>query len=196
MNTHLKALSTLWTAAILFVAVAACTPPEPGPQTPGSEGSPQTEPGPSTQPASPPAATASAAPAAAPTPKESAVPPIPTEQECRDRAAKITPPASTATEVVQQFKEFFNAYHESFRCCFDALHAPSNPGKGAKVTMLADVDGDGNLKKAEIIAAESDPVSPQTQKCIVDIAVGLRYPKPVSSKAVGYKRIFDFKARR
>lgn len=195
MNTPTQVLLTLWTAAILSGALTACAPPQPEPQSPGTEAAPKAQPPAETQASAPAAPTPSATPSVPP-PKENATPPPPTEQECRDRAAKITPPASTATEVVQQFKEFFNAYHESFRCCFDALHAPSNPGKSAKVTMLVDVDGDGHLKKAEIIAAESDPVSAQTQKCMVDIAVGLSYPKPASSKAVGYKRIFDFKARR
>ena len=42
-----------------------------------------------------------------------------------------------------QMREFFQAYHETFRCCFDALWAPQNPGVNGKVAMLTYIDASG-----------------------------------------------------
>jgi hypothetical protein len=134
--------------------------------------------------------------AGAPQPKESAPPP-PKEEERRARAEK---PALTsgapAGDTKQQLDQLFDAQHEAFRCCFDAIEAPKKPLSGGKVTLLVKVDGAGKLKGSGIVAAESDAVSPQMKKCINDVASALAYPKPASSLSVGYKRSFDFKPRR
>lgn len=130
-------------------------------------------------------------------PKEIPLPPPPTEQACRDGATKATPVvASSATDAKQQFGQFFDAHHETFRCCFDAIDAPKQQRSGAKVTLLVKVDGTGKLKSSEIVQAESGAISSETSTCMADIAKTLSYPKPMTGLTVAYKRIFDFKGRR
>jgi hypothetical protein len=132
--------------------------------------------------------TTSAPPAPAEKPKTAA--------ECKAGALTTPKPTVSATEVQQQMRDFFQAYHESFRCCFDSLHASKNPGASGKVTLVATIDKEGALKETEILAAETTVASPEVHACMIDIAKALSYPKPASGKSIAYTRIFDFKARK
>lgn len=119
-----------------------------------------------------------------------------TAAECKALIAKTPPPTITTTDTQAQFREHFQAYHETFRCCFDALFAPQNPGVSGTVALVVDIDAAGSFATAEILAAESSVKSPEVQACIIDIAKALTYPKPASGKDIRYRRNFDFKARK
>ncbi|MBK9263206.1 MAG: hypothetical protein IPM54_25805 [Polyangiaceae bacterium] len=190
MMLRSKTAPACLTAMGLSLALVACGPPE-EPETPVTP--PGTPPvGAWPGPAQPPQYTPQPY-----VPPQVNLPPPPTEQECRDRAARAAPiDTSGETDVKQQFNKVFGAHHETFRCCFDALEAPSKPLTNAKVTLAVIVDASGKLTSAEVILAESDPVSMGTIKCIKDIAGMIAYPAPVSGAPAGYKRVFDFKARR
>ena len=179
----MKTMTAFWTAALMSSALVACMPPQSGPQGPESEAGAQ-------------AGAKAPAVAAAPPPKESAAPPVPTEQECRTRAAKASPAGTTGSDTKQQLDQLFDAHHETFRCCFDAIDASKKPLTGAKVTLLFKIDSAGKLKSSEIVAAESDAVSAEGNKCMTYIAGTLAYPKPTTNASFGYKRTFDFKSRR
>ncbi len=123
-------------------------------------------------------------------------PPPPNEQECRARASRPAAyDVNGVTEVKEQFGRFFEAYHDTFRCCFDALEAPARPMVGVKVSLIVRVEADGKFKSAEF-AQGSEPLSPATSACIMDVAARLSYPAPIGGKPVAYNRIFDFKAHR
>ncbi len=123
-------------------------------------------------------------------------PPPPSEQECRAQASRpVLVDASGATDARGQFSKFFDAHHENFRCCFDALEAPSRPYVDVKVSLVVRVEPDGKLTSVEF-APGTGAISPATSKCITDIAGMLTYPAPIGGKPVGYNRIFDFKAHR
>lgn len=191
MNSPAKTMITLLTAMSSWLAFVACGPPE-EPETPatGSGTSPVQTWGGSTQ--LPPQYTPQPY-----VPPQVPLPPPPTEQECRARAASAAPvDSSGAADDRQQLAKVFSAHHDTFRCCFDALEAPAKPFTNAKISLRVDIDVAGKLAKAEVLVAESDPISMQTSKCITDIAAMIAYPKPVSGAPVAYKRIFDFKARR
>jgi hypothetical protein len=129
-------------------------------------------------------------------PPQSVLPPPPTEQECRTQASRTVPyDASDATDVKGQFRKFFDAHHDIFRCCFDALDAPSRPYVDVKVSLVVRVEPDGKLNAVEF-APGSGSIFPATSKCITDIATMLSYPVPMGGKPVAYNRVFDFKARR
>lgn len=123
-------------------------------------------------------------------------PPPPSEQECRAHASRpVAYDASGATDARGQFSKFFDAHHETFRCCFDALEAPSRPYVDVKVSLIVRVEFDGKLTSAEF-APGSSAILPATSKCITDIAGMLSYPAPIGGKPMGYNRVFDFKAHR
>lgn len=123
-------------------------------------------------------------------------PPPPNEQECRARASRpVAYDVNGVTDVKMQFGKFFDAQHETFRCCFDALEGPARPGFNAKVSLIVRVEADGKFTSAEF-AQGSDSLSPATSRCIMDVAAALSYPAPIGGKPVGYNRIFDFKAHR
>lgn len=194
MTPQSKTKMTFW--ATMTLALVACTPPR-GAQGPVNGTDAQTGAGSTTgtqavaaQNGAGPAAGTTAAP-----PKEAPLPPPPTEQQCRDNVAKVSAPdVSKAADAKQQYSDFFDAYHETFRCCYDAIDAPKKPGQGAKVALLVKVDGTGKLMSSEI--PKNDTISSEVNKCILDIANKLVYPKPIGEKGVGYQRTFDFKARR
>jgi hypothetical protein len=119
-----------------------------------------------------------------------------TAAECKAGALSTPKPTISATEVQQQMRDFFQAYHESFRCCFDSLYASKNPGASGKVTLIATIDKEGALKETEINAADTTVASPEVHACMIDIAKALSYPKPANGKSIAYKRVFDFKARK
>lgn len=123
-------------------------------------------------------------------------PPPPSEQECRARASRpAVYDVNGVTDVKVQFGRFFDACHDTFRCCFDALEAPSRSMVNAKVSLVVRVEADGKFKSAEFAQA-SDPLSPATSRCIMDVAAMLSYPAPIGGKPIAYNRIFDFKAHR
>lgn len=125
-----------------------------------------------------------------------APPPPPTEQECRARGARTVPyDVSGTADVKAQFGKFFDAHHDTFRCCIDALEAPSRPYVNLKVSLVVRVDAAGKLTGMEF-APGTDSISPATSKCLGDIAGMLSYPAPIGGNPVAYNRIFDFKARR
>jgi hypothetical protein len=171
------------------------TDPTPLQVTPAPSATPATTTASSPATAAPPAATTAAPPASA-----SAAAPKPPEPktaaECKALIAKTPAPVITATDTQVQMREHFQAYHETFRCCFDALFAPQNPGVSGKVALAVDIDASGSFASAEILTAETTVQSTETQACIIEIAKALTYPKPASGKDIRYKRNFDFKARR
>lgn len=123
-------------------------------------------------------------------------PPPPSEQECRARASRTVPyDVSGASDVQTQFTRFFEPHHDTFRCCVDALEAPSRPYVNLKVAMTFEVAADGKLTAVKF-AQGSDNLYPATSKCLTDIAGMLSYPAPIGGQAVSYTRKFDFKARR
>jgi hypothetical protein len=127
----------------------------------------------------------------------SAAPPPPTEAECRVRASKPLPmPPGAEGDVKRQFDAFFVAQHETFRCCFDALYAPEKPRTDGQVALLVKVEASGKLASSEIVAGETTAQSPAMNACFLDLARAIAYPKPASNMTVGYKRTFQFKARR
>jgi hypothetical protein len=138
--------------------------------------------------AAPAATTASPAASAPPKPKTAA--------ECKALTSKVTTPVLNQTDTQLQMRDLFQAYHETFRCCFDALYAPQNPGVGGKVVLLVHIDANGTFESTEIVAAETTVPSTEVQQCMVDIAKSLPYPKPLSGKDITYRRNFDFKPRR
>jgi len=137
---------------------------------------------------------------AAPVPssqKLSASPPTPTEAECRERASKpALMPSRVESDVKLQYDAFFLAQHETFRCCFDALYAPNKPRTDGQVALLVKVDASGKLASSEVITGETTAQAPGMNACVVEMARALTYPKPANSMAIGYKRTFQFKARR
>ncbi len=123
-------------------------------------------------------------------------PPPPTEQECRAKAAQPAPyDVNGVTDVRMQFSRFFDARHDTFRCCFDALEAPSRPMTNARVSLVVRIAADGKLTGVEF-AQGSDPISPAAGKCMTDIAGMLSYPAPIGGQPIAYTRVFDFKAHR
>jgi hypothetical protein len=123
-----------------------------------------------------------------------AAPLPPTEQECRAQAGRTVPyDVGGTTDVKGQFGRFFDAHHDTFRCCYDALEAPSRRSVNAKVSLVVRVDPAGKLTGVEF-GPGSESISPQTSKCITDVAGMLSYPAPVSGKPVAFNRVFDFKA--
>lgn len=143
--------------------------------------------------APPPASVVAPAPTAAPKP----APEKPkTAAECKALAAKMPAPVITATDAQVQMREHFQAYHETFRCCFDSLFASQNPGVSGKVALAVDIDASGSFASAEILTAETTIKSTEVQACIIEIAKSLTYPKPANGKDIRYQRNFDFKARR
>jgi len=157
-----------------------------------------TAPPPNTTPAAPTAAPpASAAPTAAAAAAAKPAPEKPkTAAECKVLAATTPAPVITATDTQVQMREHFQAYHETFRCCFDNLFAPQNPGVSGKVALAVNIDASGSFASAEILTAETTVNSPEAQACIIEIAKSLTYPRPASGKDIRYQRNFDFKARR
>jgi hypothetical protein len=142
------------------------------------------------------------APAAAPPALAAAAPPTPrapdpprTLAECR-AAATSGGEVAPAADLEAQLGALFDARHEMFRCCFDALYAPRAPRTGGTVALLVKLDKKGGFIKAEVVTAESTVQSPEVNACLVDMARELRYPAPPGDRAVGYERIFDFEARR
>jgi hypothetical protein len=93
-------------------------------------------------------------------------------------------------------REFFQAYHETFRCCFDALFAAQNPGVSGKVALAVNIDANGDFASAEVLPEGTTVQSTEVRACIIDIAKSLTYPKPASGKDIRYLRNLDFKARR
>lgn len=123
-------------------------------------------------------------------------PPPPSEQECRARAQRpVAYDVTGTTDLQSQFGRFFDAHHETFRCCFDALEAPNRVNFSAKVSLIVRVEADGKFAGAEF-GPGSAPLMPPTSKCITDVASMLNYPAPIGGKPAGYNRVFDFKARR
>ena len=123
-------------------------------------------------------------------------PPPPSEQECRAKAAQPVPyDVNGVTDVRMQFSKFFDARHETFRCCFDALEAPSRPMVNVRVALTVRIAPDGKLTGVEF-APESEPLSPAAGKCMTDIAGMLSYPAPIGGQPIAYTRKFDFKAHR
>jgi len=124
--------------------------------------------------------------------------PPPTVAECKSMAAKAAPsaPAAAGPDSKKQFDDTFQAYQEPFRCCFDALYAPQAPRMNGQVALDIQVNHEGKLIGAEVLAAESNITMPEMHTCMIDIAKTITYPKPTSDSAVDYKRVFQFKARR
>jgi hypothetical protein len=178
MRTLREAMTAIAATALLIATAAAC--------------------GPAMNAKSPDGATGPVTPeAAAEIAKKPPALPVPTEQECRARAAQpLSTPVSGDGEPKQTYDAFFQAHHDTFRCCFDALYAPQKPKTDGQVTLLVKVDGSGKLTGSEVIAAETTATSPQLSACIQDVAKAIAYPKRADNKSVGYKRSFDFKARR
>lgn len=144
-------------------------------------------------------ATATAAPtgtAAAATPPKPAPETPKTAAECKALTTKSPAPTIPATDTKAQMREFFQAYHETFRCCFDALFAAQNPGVSGKVALAVNIDANGDFASAEVLPEGTTVQSTEVRACIIDIAKSLAYPKPASGKDIRYLRNFDFKARR
>lgn len=145
--------------------------------------------------------------AASPQPVTKAPEPPKTLAECRAAAATAPPsPATPAAgsapaagpvaETQRQFDQKMDALHETFRCCYDTLYAPTAPRKDGHVALLVKVDPAGKLTSAEILAEGTDVTSPEVHACILETARDLQYPKPAMDMDVGYQRVFDFKGRR
>lgn len=196
---YLRATSKAFAAGLVFaLALGACGGAQDGPDEPDGQSAAY----------GPPANTTGAwagvqptvyptAPMTAPyNPPPVPPPPPPSEQECRARGSRTQPyDVSGVTDVKVQFGKFFDAQHDSFRCCFDALEGPQRPGYNAKVSLIVRVDPGGKLINTEF-AKDSEALSPATSRCILDIAAGLSYPAPIGGTPVAYVRIFDFKAHR
>jgi hypothetical protein len=118
--------------------------------------------------------------------------------ECVARASKpaASPAFGAPSEPHKQLDDLFQAQHESFRCCYDALYAPKAPRASGQVALLVKVDKAGKLISSEVLASESSVQAPDVHACVVDVSKALVYPKATNDMAVGYKRTFDFKARR
>lgn len=121
----------------------------------------------------------------------------PTVAECKTLAQKAATsvPAAAGNDVEKQFSDTFQAYHETFRCCFDALYAPQAPRMNGQVALDFKVDHTGKLVSADVITTESNISMPEMHTCMLDIAKTLTYPRPANEMAVDYKRVFQFKAR-
>jgi hypothetical protein len=137
---------------------------------------------------------------AAPAKNANAAPkvPPPTVAECKTMAQKAgtNVPATSGTDVQKQFDDAFQAYQDSFRCCFDALYAPQAPRMNGQVALDVKVSHEGKLLGAEVLSTESNITMPEMHTCMIDIAKTMTYPKPANDSAVDYKRVFQFKARR
>ena len=130
-------------------------------------------------------------------PLSSAAPPPPTEAECRVRASTLRAESSgPASDVQQQYDSFFLAHHETFRCCFDALYAPRMPRTDGQLALFVKLDASGKLTHSEIVANETTAQGQEVDACFLEVARMIAYPSPMSQESVGYKRIFQFKARR
>lgn len=136
---------------------------------------------------------APAPPAAAPVPASGAsAPPL----QCTPPPAAAPVPASHVIETQRQLDDRMDALHETFRCCYDVLEAPSAPKRDAHIALLVKIDHAGKLTSAEIVSADTDVPSPEVHACILETARQIDYPKPVADMDVGYQRVFEFKARR
>jgi hypothetical protein len=124
--------------------------------------------------------------------------PPPTVAECKTMAAKAATsvPAASGGDAKKQLDDTFQAYQEPFRCCFDALYAPQAPKMNGQVALGIQVNHEGKLIGAEVLASESNIKMPEMHTCMIDIAKTIAYPKPSTDSAVDYKRVFQFKARR
>ena len=184
MRTQREAMMSVAAAAIAMSAMVACGPAVEAQVPQGGAGDMSASAG---------AASGSSAQ------QLSAAPPPPTEAECRVRASTPLPAPSggeAESDVKQQYDAFFLAQHETFRCCFDALYAPKMPHTDGQVVLFVKLEASGKLASSEIITGETTAEGPEMNACVLDVAKALAYPKPASSAMVGYKRTFQFKARR
>jgi hypothetical protein len=179
MKTPREAMMSLAAVAIAMSAMVACGPPMNAQSPKGGAGD---------------GSDAGAAPEGQ---ASSAAPPPLTEAECRVRASSVrTEPSGAQGDVQQQYDAFFLAQQETFRCCFDALYAPKNPRTDGQVALFVKVEASGKLASSEIVASETTARGPEMNACILEVARAIAYPSPVNKATVGYKRTFQFKARR
>jgi hypothetical protein len=143
-----------------------------------------------------PAATPTPAPSPTPTSTPASAPAPKTAAECKAAALKVVPPPSNQADTQLQMRAFFDAYHEAFRCCFDALWVAQNRGASGTIGLLTSIDASGAFSAAEIEAASTSVQSAEVQTCMIDISKSLTYPKPLSGKDIQYKRVFNFSPRR
>lgn len=203
MKTRKYTGAALLGMVVTIAAAVGCMPPAQGPKEPEGEPaaastSPDTEPGASGG-SGPQVASAGAPKEAGSQAAVSAAPPAPKNAaECTALAAKplTTPAASSSSDPQKQLDELFLAHHETFRCCFDALHAPKAPRVDGTMALLVKVDSAGKLTSSEVVLSETSVQAPDVQACVLDVAKALAYPKPTNDMDVGYKRVFNWKARR
>ncbi len=185
MDIRRGAVSTL--SAVALVMSAGCMPSQEGAAAPGGGASLEVKAG---------AAGGASGGAAQEQKKESAAPPVPSEEQCRAPASKPVSVPASAGEPKAQYDAFFDAHHETFRCCFDAVYAPQKPLKDGTVALIVRVDKTGKLTGSEVVAGETNATDPKLNTCMLDVAKMMAFPAPANKKPLGYKRVFNFKARR
>lgn len=190
MKTHSRTGMAL-AASVIMTAALGCAPMQ-GPLAPegGAAAQPAASPGGA---AGEPAAAAQAvSPAAAESPAPR------TAAECAALATKPTAAgqAGSASQPQKQLDDVFQAHHETFRCCVDALGAPTAGRVDETVALVVTLDSAGKLTSSDIVLPETSAQAPDVQACVIDVAKALAYPKPGNDMDVRYKRVFHFKARR
>lgn len=187
MDIRRGAVSTLSAVALGMVMSAGCMPTLEKAAGPGGRVSLEATAG---------AAGGASGGAAQEQKKESAAPPAPTEEQCRVLASKPVSVPASSDDPKAQYDAFFDASHETFRCCFDAIYAPQKPLKDGTVALVVRVDKTGKLTGSEVVAGETNATDPKLNTCMLDVAKVMAYPAPANKKPLGYKRVFNFKARR
>lgn len=168
----------------------------------------QPPPAPSGAPAATAATEAPSAPApvAGPDAPKPAAPKAESVADCKAMLASLPdgplPEATAAdggtSDRYAPMKEFMKLKREGFRCCFDiwARKIPEAKLYG-KVTFSLELKPDGTLKEATVKPEEGAlPVSPDVEKCLVEVAGTVKYPKSASGMVTTYTHRFDFKPRR
>ena len=184
--------------ASLVLCWTACSPSPPAQPPPAASGAPDAIPAIESPSATPPAA-GSDAPKPSSRKAESVA-------DCKEMLASLPEgplPEATATDGgtsdrYAPMKEFMKLKREGFRCCFDiwARKIPEAKLYG-KVTFSLELKPDGTLKQATVKPEEGAlPVSADVEKCLVEVAGTIKYPKSASGMETTYTPRFDFKPRR
>jgi hypothetical protein len=109
-----------------------------------------------------------------------------------DSAATITPEKGSGTS--ERFAGIVAALKRergAMRCCYD-LWAKDHP-RDAGLTLAFSIDEAGGITGVQIKGDSGDPFAMEAGGCIVDVALGIRYPVSPSGKMTTFEYDLGFK---
>jgi len=99
-----------------------------------------------------------------------------------------------ASDRFQPMVDTIKANRDAFRRCFD-LWGKTHPGANGSVYLVFHLKPDGKLDKAEADPSKGNLHAADVEKCMIDVAKTLTYPKSPSGKETKFTYPFDFKAK-